>query len=76
MDPYGTPGIPPRNISRWSRWIDAKDRTTRYIVAERSPAGAELVPVRVIADRTHKAAGRVFYMQRPDFGVRLRRVIG
>jgi hypothetical protein len=34
----------------------------------------ELVPVRVIADRTHPAAGAVFYMRR-DFGVRLRQVI-
>jgi hypothetical protein len=75
MDPYRSPGIPPRNIHRWSRWIDANDRITKYLVVERSPAGAEHVPVRVIADRTHPAAGAVFSMRRADFGVRLRRVI-
>jgi hypothetical protein len=75
MDPYGTPGIPPRDIGRWSKWIDANDRVTRYLVVERSPAGAERVPVRVVADRTHPAAGAVFSMRRSDFGVRLRRVI-
>jgi hypothetical protein len=75
MDIYGTRGIPPRDIRRWSKWIDAGDRVTKYLVVERSPAGAELVPVRVIADPTHPAAGAVFYMRRPDFGVRLRRVM-
>jgi hypothetical protein len=35
----------------------------------------ELVPVRVIADCTHPAAGYVFSMPRRDFGVRLRQVI-
>ena len=75
MDLYGTLGIPPREIRHWSKWIDANDRITKYLVVEHSPAGAELVPVRVIADRTHPAAGSVFYMRRPDFGVRLRQVI-
>jgi hypothetical protein len=75
MDIYGLPGIPPRKIGRWSRWIDANDRVTKYLVVARSPAGAELVPVRVIADRTHPAAGQVFYMRRRDFGVRVRPVI-
>jgi hypothetical protein len=75
MDAYGTPGIPPRDIGRWSRCVDANDRVTKYLVVERSPAGAELVPVRVVADRTHPAGGSVFYMRRWDFGVRLRRVI-
>jgi hypothetical protein len=75
MDPYRTPGIPPTTIHHWSRWIDAGDRVTRYLVVERSPAGAEQVPVRVIADRTHPAAGHIFYVRRKDFGVRLRRVV-
>lgn len=75
MDVYGTPGIPPRAIHRWSKWVDASDRITKYLVVERSPAGAELVPVRVVADHTHPAGGSVFYMRRRDFGVRLRRVI-
>jgi hypothetical protein len=67
MDLYSTPGTPPREIRRWSRWIDANDRTTRYLVAEQSPTGAELVPVRVVSDRTHPAAGSVFYVRRSDF---------
>jgi hypothetical protein len=75
MDIYGTPGIPPETIWRWSRWVDAGDRTTKYLVVEHSPAGAELVPVRVIADRTHPAAGSTFYLSRADFGVRFRPVI-
>jgi hypothetical protein len=75
MDIYGTPGIPPRDIHHWSKWIDANDRITKYLVVERAPSGAELVPVRVIADRTHPAGCAVFYMRRRDFGVRLRQVI-
>jgi hypothetical protein len=71
---YDTPGIPPRNIGRWSKWVDANDRTTRYMVVEDSPDGAHRVPVRVVADRTHPAGSSVFYMRRPDFGFRLRRV--
>jgi hypothetical protein len=73
---YRNPGIPPHDIRRWSKWIDTSDRVTRYLVTERSPAGAEQVPVRVIADRTHPAAGLVFSMRRGDFGVRLRQVNG
>jgi hypothetical protein len=71
---YDTPGIPPRDIHRWSKWVDANDRITKYLVVEHSPDGAHQVPVRVIADRTHPAGGAVFYMRRPDFGRRLRRV--
>jgi hypothetical protein len=58
---YATPGIPPHNIHRWSRCIDASDRATKYLVVERSPAGADLVPVRVVTDNSsHPAAGLVF----------------
>lgn len=76
MDIYGTPGIPPGDIRHWSKWIDAGDRVTKYLVVADSPAGAHRVPVRVIADLTHPAAGVTFYMARDEFGVRLRQVIG
>jgi hypothetical protein len=76
MDVYGTPGIPPGRIRRWSRWVDASDRTTKYQVVENSPPGAFHVPVRVVAGGTHPAAGVTFYLARDDFSVRFRPVIG
>jgi hypothetical protein len=77
MDIYGTPGIPPGTIRRWSRWVDAGDRATKYLVVENSPPGAYHVPVRVVTtDGTHPAAGMTFYLSRADLSVRLRPVIG
>jgi hypothetical protein len=71
---YATPGVRPDNIRRFSRWIDAGDRQTRYLVSADAPAGSIYVPVRVIADQTHAAAGVVFYLRRDEFGSRYRQV--
>ena len=65
------PGIPPRGITRWSRWRDPADPRVSYLaVAE----AGEQVAVRVAADATHPASGRVVYVSRRDFGRRYRRV--
>jgi hypothetical protein len=74
MDPLASPGIAPGAINRWSKWLDAGDRATRYIVVADVPAGAHHVPVRVIGSRSHPAAGLVVQLARDEFGTRFRQV--
>jgi hypothetical protein len=75
-DMYMVSGIPPRTIQRWSKWIDVADRTTRYLVTADTPDGSHSIPVRLISDATHPAAGQTFYVSRAEFGRQLRRVNG
>ena len=70
------PGIPPRAIRRWSRWLDVADCTTRYLVVADVPDGAYSVPVRLISDATHPGSGQIFYVHRKQFGRQLREVNG
>lgn len=71
IDPFARPGIPQSRLAPRSRWLDAADRTTRYLVVADAP---ELVPVRVVAAAGHPRAGVVIYLWRDEFGFRYRPV--